>query len=306
MAEAHLSQRLSRDRAAPLRLGLVHRKRALRRRRTLAAVVLVAVAVAAGFAAKRLSHLGSVDERGARVSTLEIQSRAVGEKLATTVVVPSALSGAERPPLLVFLHGRGGENGSEASNAFYAALDGLGSRAPVVAMPDGGEDSYWHDRADGRWARYVVREVIPRVARRFGTDPRRVAIGGISMGGFGAFDIARLHHGRFCAVGGHSPALWRSGGETAPGAFDDAEDFARHDVVGTARSGPEAFAGSALWIDAGDADPFRPGIDAFTAALRAGGVPISAHSWPGGHDGDYWNEHWRAYARFYARALASC
>jgi S-formylglutathione hydrolase FrmB len=49
------------------------------------------------------------------------------------------------------------------------------------------------------------------------------------VGGFGAYDLARLNPGRFCAVGGHSPALWRSGGETAPGAVDDAEDFARHD-----------------------------------------------------------------------------
>jgi S-formylglutathione hydrolase FrmB len=49
--------------------------------------------------------------------------------------------------------------------------------------------------------------VIPQVTRRFGTDRRRVAIGGISMGGFGAYDLARLNPGRFCAVGGHSPAL---------------------------------------------------------------------------------------------------
>ncbi|HKP20910.1 MAG TPA: hypothetical protein VJT68_05305 [Thermoleophilaceae bacterium] len=56
----------------------------------------------------------------------------------------------------------------------------------------------------------------------------------------------------------------------------------------------------------GDADPFRPEIDAFTGALRAAGVEVSAHTWPGGHDGDYWDEHWPAYARFYARALAHC
>ncbi|MBK5221204.1 MAG: alpha/beta hydrolase, partial [Thermoleophilia bacterium] len=76
-----------------------------------------------------------------------------------------------------------------------------------------------------------MREVIPAVSRRFGTDPRRVAIGGISMGGFGAYDLALKHPGRFCAVSGHSPALWFDGSETAPGAFDDAADFERNDVV---------------------------------------------------------------------------
>jgi S-formylglutathione hydrolase FrmB len=272
-----------------------------------ALVVVVAVVATAAFAVSRLvGDFVGADEHGADVSTLNIHSSGVGATLATTVIVPDALEGAKRPPLLVFLHGRGGEEGSEASNAFYAALDRLGSRAFVVAMPDGGDHSYWHDRADGRWGRYVVREVIPAVTRRYGTDPRRVAIGGISMGGFGAYDIARLHRERFCAVGGHSPALWRSAGETAPGAFDDAADFARHDVVGAARAAPGTFAGTPLWIDSGDADAFRPGDDAFTAGLRAGGVRLRAHTWPGGHDGDYWSEHWPDYIRFYARALARC
>jgi S-formylglutathione hydrolase FrmB len=149
----------------------------------------------------------------------------------------------------------------------------------------------------------VVREVIPEVVRRYGIDRRRVAIGGISMGGFGAYDIARLNPGRFCAVAGHSPALWRRVGETAPGAFDDADDFARHDVIGAARANPDTFGDGQLWLDAGDEDPFRPGDDAMATAL---GDRVTAKTWPGGHDDDYWNEHWPDYARFYARALARC
>jgi S-formylglutathione hydrolase FrmB len=141
------------------------------------------------------------------------------------------------------------------------------------------------------------------VLRRTGADGRRIAIGGISMGGFGAYDLARLHPGRFCAVGGHSPALWRSGGETAPGAFDDAADFERHDVVAAAHA--EAAAAPRLWLDAGDADPFRPGDAAFVAGLRAAGAHPVVHSWPGGHDDAYWDGHWDAYLRFYADCPAS-
>jgi S-formylglutathione hydrolase FrmB len=243
-----------------------------------------------------------VDRHGATVSTLTIDSRAVGRKLPTTVVIPAAHPEGRRP-LLVFLHGRNGDDRSELDDAFFSALAELGSRAPVVAFPYGGDHSYWHDRADGRWSTYVVREVIPGVVRQFGVDGRRVAIGGISMGGFGAFDIARLHPGRFCAVAGHSPALWRTGGETAPGAFDDARDFARHDVIASAQANPDAFGGARLWLDAGDKDPFRPGDEALTQAL---GPRVTAHTWPGGHDGDYWNAHWPDYARFYAGALANC
>ena len=168
---------------------------------------------------------------------------------------------------------------------FLNALKALGSRAPIVAFPDGDEDKYWHNRDSGDWGRYVMREVIPQVAGQYGADRRRVAIGGISMGGFGAFDLARLHPRRFCAVGGHSPALWRTGGETAPGAFDDAADFARHNVIASARR----LTRLPVWLDAGDADPFRPGDDAFAANLRAAGAHASVHRWPGGHDGDYWN-----------------
>jgi S-formylglutathione hydrolase FrmB len=188
----------------------------------------------------------------------------------------------------------------------YDALADQGERAPIVAFPDGGGDSYWHDRADGDWGAFVAEEVIPRVAEEFGADPKRVAIGGISMGGFGAYDIARLHPGRFCAVGGHSPALWENGADSAAGAFDDAADFSRHDVIATARSDPDAFAGTALWIDGGREDPFQPGIEAFTEAITAAGLPISSHSPPGGHDGSYWSAHWDEYMGFYAKALARC
>ena len=38
-------------------------------------------------------------------------------------------------------------------------------------------------RRSGDWARYVLDEVIPAAVKRFGADPDRVAIGGISMGG---------------------------------------------------------------------------------------------------------------------------
>jgi S-formylglutathione hydrolase FrmB len=249
-----------------------------------------------------VQQTATVDRHGATVATVTIDSRAVGHELPTTVVIPAA-SPEGRRPLLVFLHGRNSNERSELDDAFFAALAELGPRAPIVAFPYGGNDSYWHDRADGRWGIYVTREVIPQVVRRFEADGRRVAIGGISMGGFGAYDIARLNPGRFCAVAGHSPALWRSGRETAPGAFDDAEDFARHDVIGAARADPDAFGDARVWLDAGDEDPFRPGDKALTNAL---GSRVSAHTWPGGHDGDYWNAHWPDYARFYARALARC
>jgi S-formylglutathione hydrolase FrmB len=126
------------------------------------------------------------------------------------------------------------------------------------------------------------------------------------MGGYGAYDLARLDPGRYCAVGGHSPALWTSSVQTAPGAFDDARDFARHDVIAAARNSPARFVHQPLWIDAGNADPFRPGDRALVSALRAVHARLTMRTWPGGHDGGYWNSHWNAYLGFYAGALLHC
>ena len=275
------------------------------RRRIAAVGVLVAAVVGLWLVLGRGSD-GVADPRGARVERIVVDSAAVGERLPVSVVVPRGADAGSPRPLLVFLHGRGNDKRTNLREPMFEALARLGSRAPIMAFPDGDDSSYWHDRRSGAWGRYVMREVIPQVVRRFGADSRRVAIGGISMGGFGAYDLARLHPHRFCAVGGHSPALWRTASETAPGAFDDAEDFAQHDVIAAARRSPETFAAQPVWLDAGDGDPFQPGDRAFVAALRSAGVQLTAKTWAGGHEGEYWDRHWGSYLRFYARALHRC
>ena len=287
----------------------MHRHSRRRRPRPLTLIVAVSVAVLVAWVAILLVqrywpgrvHTGSAAAHGATIARYTVRSRFVHEELPQTAAVPRG-AGAGRP-LLVFLHGRGGGlNESNSNGAFYAALDAQGSRAPVVVFPNGGDHSYWHRRGSGDWGRYVLDEVIPQAVTRFHADPRRVAIGGISMGGFGAFDLARLRPGRFCAVGGHSAAMWLSAGDTAPGAFDDAADFTRNDVVALARARGRAPWGRArLWLDGGTGDPFRSADEAFAAALG-----MHVRHWAGSHDSDYWHAHYAAYLRFYANALAAC
>ncbi len=248
----------------------------------------------------------SPDASGApRVSELEIDSAAVGRALEVSVLDPTGQPAAGRP-LLVFLHGAGGSNESFTGNqAVLSTLAALGPEAPVVAFPDG-ELSWWHARRSGDWSRYVVREVIPAVARRFHTDRGRVAIGGISMGGYGAYHLGLLYRGRFCAVGGHSAGLWESFSEEFPGAFDDRADWERGDVLAAVRANPDAFGEAKVWNDYGDHDWFVDGNAAFVAALGEGDADLTAHVWPGGHDSAYWDAHWPQYLRFYAGALATC
>lgn len=279
---------------------------AIGRRRIIAAVAL-ALVLYGGY--RVVAHwwpggnvgTGTHRAHGSRILRYEIRSRYVHRVLPqTAVAAPGA--GAGRP-LLVFLHGRTSDGQeSNADDAFFVALAGLGRDAPDVVFPNGGEHSYWHARSDGDWGAYVLREVIPEAVRRLHADPRRVAIGGISMGGFGAFAIARLRPAEFCAVGGHSAALWLTGGDTPAGAFDDAEDFARNDLIAQAQTqGRTAWGTARLWLDGGTQDPFRAADGAFAAAL---GIPM--RHWPGDHSGSYWQAHYAAYLRFYADALRHC
>jgi poly(3-hydroxybutyrate) depolymerase len=244
---------------------------------------------------------GASPAAGVTVERYSIESRFVHRTLPQVSVLPPG--SPKGRPLLVFLHGRGA-NGQEfsANDDFYRALARQGARAPAVVFPNGAVSSYWHKRRGGDWARYVLDEVIPEAVRRLHADPSRVAIGGISMGGYGAFEVARHRPRKFCAVGGHSAATWLRAGDSAPGAFDDAADFARHDVVGLARErGRRPWRRARLWLDSGSADPFRASDSVFARALG-----IRFRVWPGGHDGDYWHRHYRHYLRFYARALARC
>ena len=193
----------------------------------------------------------------------------------------------------MLLHWRGGRPDWLLSNQLFAGLAALGRRAPVVVMPDGGGGSFWHDRRGGRWASYVVDEVVPTAVRRFGVDPRRVAIGGTSMGGFGALDIARLWPGRFCAVGAHSPAIFPSARSMMPGSFDSAADFARHDLLALRPS----YGRTPVWIDVGNEDRFRAADVRF-----ARGLGLRAHVWAGKHGSNYWRAHMARYLSFYANS----
>jgi S-formylglutathione hydrolase FrmB len=261
------------------------------------------LAAGTAFAHAQLQPRGYSHARGAQVVHYDLKSTLLHRRLPEIGVIPS---GGGNGRLLILLHGRhdpgplhwlGGDISGPQSmlnDAFFAGLAQLGNRAPTVVLLNGGGHSYFHDRRDGPWATSILREVIPDAVRRFHRHGK-IAIGGISMGGYGALHIASLRPGEFCAVGGHSAAIWTSGGASAPGAFDDAEDYARNDifaVAGNLRHIP-------VWLDNGDRDPFLAADAQLARALH-----VRQHVWPGGHTGSYWHAHMAQYLRFYADACA--
>ena len=260
------------------------------------AVTLLAFAVAAAWVAVRDWRRGYSSTRGATVVRFTVHSALVHRDLHEILVIPA--DGARGRELLVFLHGRSSPPASNLRQPLFDALHDLGRRAPAVLLADGGDHSYWHDRSDGTWGTSLLREAIPAGLARAHADGHRVAVGGISMGGFGALDLARIAPARFCAVGAHSAALWFQGADSAPGAFDDAEDFARHDLLRFAKT--HRLYRVPVWIDVGRDDSFMEADVALAHELRQQGTQVRLVVHSGGHNG--WSGRLREYIRFYVRA----
>jgi len=261
---------------------------------TLLATVVVLCACAGGCSSERTKPSAAP-----KVTSFTVESKLMGRPMFEALATPAG--GGKGRTLLVFLHGYGAAPRETLSPAFLAALRRLGDRAPVVFLPEG-DTGWWHDNREGPWGSYVLREAIPAALARSGPNPHRVAIGGISMGGFGALDLGRLDAKRFCAVGGHSPAVFARGSPEATFAFDDATDFARHDLLRLARSRSPYHA--PVWIDVGAQDQLRPTATTLARELGAYGADVSFHVWPGSHNGHYWDAHFADYLRFYADACS--
>ncbi|MFO0982362.1 MAG: hypothetical protein U1E76_11600 [Planctomycetota bacterium] len=124
---------------------------------------------------------------------------------------PCSVTGpAERPALVLSLHGAGVEATGQA--AAYASKRWAHIVAPTNRRPYGFD---WED-----WGRLDALEVVDVAARGAGTDPARVYLTGHSMGGHGTWQIGVLAPDRFAALGPSAawkqlPHLRRHGAQTA-------------------------------------------------------------------------------------------
>ncbi|MBV9120384.1 MAG: hypothetical protein JOZ39_06725 [Chloroflexi bacterium] len=223
-------------------------------------------------------------------------------------------SSNRRYPVLFLLHGIGGgfghENGSDTEWYGYGVtgaadeLFGSGRLEPFLIVLPQGDQSFWMDHADGpRWGQYVARDLVAEIEANFKTlrDSRKRAIGGLSMGGFGALSLAMLYPDVFTIAGGHS-ASWYSR-DAAPFFGDDAF-FAAHDPIHLLHDHVEVARGLQLWLDVGASDPlWRTANENLHQQLQSDGVDHRWNEWPGAHDGLYWNAHMTDYLAFYGDAL---
>jgi predicted peptidase len=186
------------------------------------------------------------------------------------VYVPSSYPASQqRWPVILFLHG-GGERGSDG---LFQTQVGLGSairRAParwpaIVVLPQVPADSLWLGMpAD------MAMAALDQTISEFRTDPTRVYLTGLSLGGNGTWNLAYKHPDRFAAI---APiCAFVTPFPRLPGSRS----------IVPADSG-EAFAAIArrlgklpTWIFHGEADPVVPVAESrrMTEAMKAAGGDV--------------------------------
>jgi S-formylglutathione hydrolase FrmB len=110
-----------------------------------------------------------------------------------------------------------------------------GRLTPMAMVTVDGGGGYWNPHPNDDPLGMVIDELIPRCqSGELGKSPHRVATMGVSMGGYGALEIAEQYPHLISAVAAISPAVWTSY-EEAKGAnaaaFTSARAFAAGDVI---------------------------------------------------------------------------
>ena len=121
-----------------------------------------------------------------------------GQRRAYQVFVPAAKQ-AGRKPVVLFLHGSG-ERGSDNQAQLNAGIgpylrkhmDDFPALVVLPQAPEGGEWMGDNNR--------VALAALDAATREFGGDPRRTYLTGLSMGGYGTWEIALAQPKRFAAL----------------------------------------------------------------------------------------------------------
>lgn len=209
---------------------------------------------------------------------------------------PCYESSGRRYPYIILMHG------SNSSDTHWENL-GMGeavtvgvalNRLPPLAlvMPYGGEIANTNIfNLNGSYEYVILNEIIPLVEEQYclRKDGAGRAIGGISRGGFWAYEIGLRHPELFTAIGGHSPV------------FDLYHAPASHNPLNVI----ETLAGSEvlprLYIDRGENDFWMENIDLMPPLLDTLQIPHSYIVNPGGrHDDTYWASQVYTYLAFYS------
>jgi putative tributyrin esterase len=223
-------------------------------------------------------------------ATIHYLSRSLRKASAFNIVFPEEPAAPRPWAAFYLLHGLSDDNTiweRRTSIERYVAGWPL-----VVVMPDGGRGFYTN--------------AIDVKAERSGR-----AIGGLSMGGYGAIKLGLKHPERFASVNSHSGAVGFLRGDTKR-AKEHYPEFDR--VFGKAlEDGPEdPFTivkridhgrVPKLRIDCGTEDFLLDQNRSFHALLESLHIAHEYQEFPGGHDWAYWDRHVQEALAFHVKNL---
>jgi S-formylglutathione hydrolase FrmB len=241
--------------------------------------------------------------------TVAFWGRAIQKQAQMTVLLPQQIEADGPFPVLYQLHGL-----SDDSTAWtrWTSIERYVRALPlIVVMPDGGRGFYTDAERGPAYEAHLMQDVIGFADRFFPTVQGRAgrAIGGLSMGGYGAMKLGLKHADRFGSVAAHSSAFDVS---KRVGEHERAEEFRR--IFGDAPEGGEndpfhlaevvdRDRMPAIRFDCGTEDGLLEENRAFHAHLERLGIEHEYEEFPGGHEWGYWDVHVQEALAFHCRAL---
>ena len=240
------------------------------------------------------------EEKQGQVVTLSLKSKVAGGDAPYRVYLPPCYADTTRRyPYVILLPGSDQDHTEwtdvlKVNEALETGLEVKALPPMILVMPYGGELANTNVFADGAsWESVVVSELMPEIEKNLCTWNAREgrAIGGISRGGFWAFEIAFRHLDLFSAVGGHSPYF---DAQNAPPQYNPLN------LAKTVMFPPGLQ--PRIWLDAGKDDYARPNVEVFQKTLAARNIDPGYTMNPvGKHEVSYWAAHVAEYLTFYGQ-----
>jgi len=167
----------------------------------------------------------------------------------------------------------------------------------IVVLVDGDRCFYSNLEGGPQYEDALVKDLVPFVDWYFPTIAAREgrALGGLSMGGYGAIKLALKHPDLFCSAVGHSGAY---------NAFRNGDrGLKEEDCPYLLAEKLDRSLTPALRFDCGVDDFLIAWNREFHAHLDKLGIPHEYEEFPGAHDWGYWDLHVQEALAFHYKAL---